>query len=42
MKKMGDFNPFSFFFYIRIVIRIVPTGFGFTVPDGAEDGRTRG
>jgi len=27
-------------FYIRIVVRMVPTGLGFTVPGGADDGRT--
>ena len=38
-KKVGDGIPLSLF-YIRIVVRIVPTGRGFTVVGGAEDGRT--
>ena len=38
-KKVGDGIPLSLF-YIRIVVRIVPTGLGFTVVGGAEDGRT--
>jgi hypothetical protein len=37
-KSWGRHSPFLF--YIRIVVRIVPTGLGFTVVGGAEDGRT--